>query len=481
LNLNNNSTPTEAQCVALGPVVCVRRFDENRRHIFRYALFAHALGVARDQPDDPNTPFHEDRFPRSVSGVADGGNGGGDVMVTLGLWDNFTGTEHMQKTVLVHEFGHTAGLRHGGSAPTQDNPAPNCKPNYQSVMNYVYQVRGIITQTKGPTGPIIVPVIDYSRQVLQLVNPAPPPPLEDRDESSLTETALKQGNAPALHPPRWYAPKVLGSLDDLVGTTPSTRHCDGSPLNPANPADANMVRVDAADPAAAIDWNASGDPVVQPYSQDINFNGDGPGTNQQNPAADGVFTGWNDWEHLDLRQTGSRRTPGVLTLEVSLDELSANDPAWNDPAWNDPTWNDPAWNDPSWNDPTWNDPAWNDPSWNQEIDEAQAQAQGPAANSLSFTPTNKSIIYRWKPPWAGGQIASYHVWRGEGTQTPADITPGGLLPAKVCTTTNGEVVCSYEDFGAQNNRTYRIFIVTKFVNPPPNPLTTRSEIMTARR
>jgi hypothetical protein len=478
LNLNNSSVPTEAQCVALGPQ-CVRRFDENRRHMFRYVLFAHALGVARVQPDDPNTPFHEDRFPRSVSGVADGANGGGDVMITLGLWDNFTGTEHMQKATLVHEFGHTAGLRHGGSAPKEDNPAPNCMPNYQSVMNYLYQVRGVIGQSKSQTGPTTVPVIDYSRQVLQLVNPGPPSQLEDLDESSLTETALKQGNAVALHPPRWYAPKAGSFLDNLAGTTASTRHCDGSPLNATNnPADAiEMVRVDATDPAAAIDWNASGTITSSAYPQDINFNGDGVNTSLD-PAADGQFKGWNDWEHLDLRQTGSRRNPGVLTLEISLDELSANDPSWNDPSWNDPTWNDPSWNDPSWNDPTWNDPAWNDPSWNQEIDETQARSQGPGPNSLSFTTTNRSIDLKWNNPPAGGLVQSYHVFRALGvispTNQPTDITPGGVSPTAICNATTGARFC---DTSALNNRDYYYFVVAWFANGNK----ARSEIIKARR
>ena len=36
---------------------CERRFDRNRRYMFRYALFAHALAVAIAPVDDPNTPI----------------------------------------------------------------------------------------------------------------------------------------------------------------------------------------------------------------------------------------------------------------------------------------------------------------------------------------------------------------------------------------------------------------------------------------
>ena len=38
----------------------------------------------------------------------------------------------------MHELGHTLGLGHGGNA------VPNCKPNYLSLMNYVFQLGGLI-------------------------------------------------------------------------------------------------------------------------------------------------------------------------------------------------------------------------------------------------------------------------------------------------------------------------------------------------
>ena len=42
---------------------CERRFDRNRRYMFRYALFAHALAVAIAPVDDPNTPINEAHTP----------------------------------------------------------------------------------------------------------------------------------------------------------------------------------------------------------------------------------------------------------------------------------------------------------------------------------------------------------------------------------------------------------------------------------
>ena len=55
--------------------------------------------------------------------------------------------EDMQAGTLMHELGHTLGLYHGG-AGTNDY---NCKPNYLSVMNYLYQFNlgGFASNTPG--------------------------------------------------------------------------------------------------------------------------------------------------------------------------------------------------------------------------------------------------------------------------------------------------------------------------------------------
>ena len=104
---------------------------------------------------------------RSVSGWSD--LGGGDTIVTLGSWpsdfasDNQTGSVQVQAGTLMHELGHTLGLTHGGayfSSPNNNPSSPpsygqNCKANHQSIMNYLFQVRGL---TNG--------AVDFSRQVL---------------------------------------------------------------------------------------------------------------------------------------------------------------------------------------------------------------------------------------------------------------------------------------------------------------------------
>ena len=91
----------------------------------------------------------------SISGYSD--LGGSDSAVTLGLWETAPNQDMSKRAnviagTLYHEIGHTLGLTHGGLyydtpgsyIPTFD---VNCKPNYQSVMNYLFQLDGL-----GPNG-----------------------------------------------------------------------------------------------------------------------------------------------------------------------------------------------------------------------------------------------------------------------------------------------------------------------------------------
>jgi hypothetical protein len=62
---------------------------------------------------------------------------GRDFIVSLGGFTGAVGTRQEQAGTLMHELGHTLGLRHGG----RDNI--HFKPNYVSVMNYSFQLNGI--------------------------------------------------------------------------------------------------------------------------------------------------------------------------------------------------------------------------------------------------------------------------------------------------------------------------------------------------
>src|SRR4029079_15775971 len=84
-------------------------------------------GTLEDNPDFRN--------PRSSSGVAD--LPGGDALITLGAWDGNTASVFVQAATLMHELGHTFWRTHGGAATAA--PETNCKPNYLSVMSYLFQ------------------------------------------------------------------------------------------------------------------------------------------------------------------------------------------------------------------------------------------------------------------------------------------------------------------------------------------------------
>ena len=262
---------------------CNRRFDRNRKDMFRYALFAHALGIPKSE--DPASPdFH---VPRTNTGVGD--FPGGDLMVTLGAFADTAGrpvgTPFMQASTLMHELGHDFERRHGGDALE-----PNCKPTYLSVMNYLYQLRGLLDDAGRPH-------LDFSGMI----------------EPTVDETLLADG-APSALPYRigWYAP-LAGSYLERFGRAAGT-HCDGSPLLAT---DVPSARIDNRTSATPIDWKANGVAEAS-FSLDVNFNGR---TSKLDGTAD-VLAGSNDWAQLVLTQTGARRSPGALFVIDSTGHLA---------------------------------------------------------------------------------------------------------------------------------------------------------------
>jgi hypothetical protein len=253
--------------------------------------------------------------PTSTSGHSDF-RGGGDSAVMFGSWgaddplppsptcqgdpsqplqagqaycNNELGSLLQQAGTLMHEVGHSLTLTHGGtyyddpnnpSVPTYDL---NCKPNVLSVMNYLFQVRGF-ADNQG--------IVDYSGQTLPNLS-----------ESELSET-LGIGldlftNQPAAHLTRWYAPP--NAVDITVGRLAQS-HCDGSPIAAGEMAvrvDGTLAAVQFSTFSAPLDWDNNNDTTIfgAITSQDANFNG---------IVGDAPFSGFNDWQAVDLRQIGAR-------------------------------------------------------------------------------------------------------------------------------------------------------------------------------
>lgn len=112
-----------------------RLTQAGRLPIFHYAV-APAYIVPSRKKADGTTEYDT----TSGYGVAFG------FIVALGGWTN---TEDEQTGTFMHELGHTLALQHGGQDDDQ------YKPNYPSVMNYLFQTKGL--SRGGAT------VWDYSR------------------------------------------------------------------------------------------------------------------------------------------------------------------------------------------------------------------------------------------------------------------------------------------------------------------------------
>lgn len=132
-----------------------------RSRVFRYAIFGYQI------------KGHE-----GTSGVTQGIN----ILITLGGWNYFgqyppfpgtndtvrkLGLETAEAGTFMHELGHALGLSHGGG----DNV--NCKPNYLSVMNYLFQLPQFV-----PTRPL-----DFSHKALSQLDESNIKPYSGLDES----------------------------------------------------------------------------------------------------------------------------------------------------------------------------------------------------------------------------------------------------------------------------------------------------------
>lgn len=133
-----------------------------------------------------------DSYDKDSSGISRGGypDGGPDLVISLGKpLPESARTDRRESGTFMHELGHNLGLGHGGRGGEADM---NFKPNYLSVMNYSFQMTGVVG---------LVQPLDYSRFVLPSL-----------DENRLSEPR-GLGAVPGLYQgvlTAWYCKGIKG-------------------------------------------------------------------------------------------------------------------------------------------------------------------------------------------------------------------------------------------------------------------------------
>ncbi|MBI4547121.1 MAG: T9SS type A sorting domain-containing protein [Ignavibacteriae bacterium] len=190
-------------------------------------------------------------------------------MVTLGAFSPVT--DSLQAGTFMHELGHTLGLRHGGSDDK------NYKPNYYSVMSYVWQAPQIAQQFGG-----LGWTLNYS-----------PVALFALDENNLNESL-------GLNP----AP---GDFPTMIVPYNGTR---------------NLSRVGTLNPGTAIDWDGNGDSTGSALVPvDLNYLNQNP---PEVPSPGDVLFSYADWPNLvyNFRGSPTYRDPSATGYQTMAADTS---------------------------------------------------------------------------------------------------------------------------------------------------------------
>ena len=251
---------------------------EAKRLTFRYGISAQSFTGVKDSV-----------VVTTASGL--GEYGGNDFMVTpsAALGDRPVTDDAMAGTIM-HEIGHTLYLGHGGD---QDDDPFNFKPNYHSVMNYLWQM---------------------------------PVPNHELGEGSLADDALRQLRD------SWELRYSDGSMNDLdetaldeaagLGGDPNRFTVVGTILNGNPPGLPRLIPMDGP-----IDWNNDGDTNDIGVEEDVNFLVDiYPFTSVD------VLTSPNDWDRIvflpndtpDWQNGTIALERAAVTTEMVFDELDAS-------------------------------------------------------------------------------------------------------------------------------------------------------------
>lgn len=163
-----------------------------------------------------SSAFHYSLWGHSQAGASSGISEfkGNDLLITLAGFSGLpNGSAADQAATFMHELGHNLGLDHGGDSSL------NYKPNYQSVMNYAFQLSGLIP-------------LNYSTKVLpDLFEIGGPNP-------ALNETLGIQGNA-AIQT-TFMCPNL--QMAPGAGTGPIDWNCNGASSDLGVVSDINQDR-----------------------------------------------------------------------------------------------------------------------------------------------------------------------------------------------------------------------------------------------
>ena len=446
--------------------------------------------------------------PTSTSGHSDFG-GGGDSAVTLGLWaaddsancqpdpsqtlaagqaycSNQVGTLQVQIGTVMHELGHSLALTHGGAYYADpNNPSLasyelNCKPNFLSVMNYLFQVRGF---SEGGIDPF-----DYSGQTISSLNESTP----FLNELNGIGNDMFSG-LPATHLTRWYStPNALDVfLQSTAGGRYASSHCDGSPLTAA---DVPAVRVEGTltpngTYSAPLDWNNDFviPDAISGLGIDINYNG---------ITGDPSFSGYNDWEPavensgvvtqgINFQQMGAREDSfgysagglksgggGIKSAGGGIDNdgggLKSGGGGLKSGGGGLKSGGGGIETDSILANSTVNAPT--------ALTCAVAQPNAPACvlSSGTLLVTGKSIPLSWSGP-IFGQIRKYYIWRAVGSFSNSQAVLGGFKNfTLLATVTGAPPAITYKDSNLKNNTTYTYFVTDANLqgaqSGPSNPI-----------
>ncbi len=139
-NLTRFDLDDTSHQVSYAAGVAIGYYEDSRANLYDYKSLY--MDLARKQI------FHYLLFANSQNSDGSGGSSGiaefegNDFIVSLGGWGLVSDSNKLinyQASTIMHELGHNLGLEHGGNTPT------NYKPNYISIMNYLYQMNGLPT------------------------------------------------------------------------------------------------------------------------------------------------------------------------------------------------------------------------------------------------------------------------------------------------------------------------------------------------